>query len=158
MRSNQPFYSNARVQPEYGQAIDALKEVLRNLPPVVISIDGAPNVGKTTLGRFLAWTFNVSLIETDLYLIPGLDRYEYERACLKRVVLSRINRDRPVIVEGVVSLRELEALHIESRFHIHVRNADAQPPRFEDWELYVKEFQPQRRADLELEMTPTTNM
>jgi hypothetical protein len=49
---------------EYAPVVDALAPVLHNLPPRIIAIDGRPGCGKTTLGRFLAWWFNVSLMVT----------------------------------------------------------------------------------------------
>ena len=61
------------VLPAYAEVVDALTPVMRGLPGVIVTIDGRDGVGKTTLGRYLAWHFNVTLIETDLFLIPAQD-------------------------------------------------------------------------------------
>jgi MoxR-like ATPase len=56
---------------EYECAASALAPILDDLPGKVVAIDGYPGVGKSSLGRFLAWRFNISLIETDFFLIKG---------------------------------------------------------------------------------------
>jgi cytidylate kinase len=53
--------------------VEALTPIMRGLPGVIVTIDGRDGVGKTTLGRYLAWYFNVTLIETDLFLIHAED-------------------------------------------------------------------------------------
>lgn len=80
----------------------ALKPWLVNRPGILIAIDGRCGSGKTTLGRYLAWYFNVSLIETDLYLRDG-EGFSYHLDQLERVISKRIERERPlpVIIEGV---------------------------------------------------------
>lgn len=57
-----PIYAD-----EYIEVIYRLKPILDGLPGKIIAIDGTPGAGKTTLGRFLAWYFNISLIESDLF-------------------------------------------------------------------------------------------
>jgi hypothetical protein len=65
---------NASTLESYRLAVTALAPVLDGLPAVVIAIDSLPGAGKTTLGRYLAWTFNVSLIETDTFMRPSVGR------------------------------------------------------------------------------------
>ena len=47
------------------------KLVMTHLQGKLIAIDGLLGVGKTTLGRYLAWRFNISLVGSDLFLIPN---------------------------------------------------------------------------------------
>jgi tRNA A37 threonylcarbamoyladenosine biosynthesis protein TsaE len=54
-----------RELPQYADIVRRLKPVLAGLPPKLIAIDGPMGSGKTTLGRHLAWRFNVTLIEAD---------------------------------------------------------------------------------------------
>jgi len=62
---------NAKELPQYKVVMTALMPILYDLPGKLIAIDGRLGVGKTTLGRYLAWRFNISLVETDLFLIPN---------------------------------------------------------------------------------------
>jgi hypothetical protein len=107
--------------PEYENAVRTLQPVLLNLPPKIVAIDGRDGDGKTTLGRFLAWYFNVTLVETDLYLLGdnSLNRRTEE---IGRIVETRLRRQLPVIVEGVGVLQLLEDIGYAPDFQIYVRN------------------------------------
>jgi hypothetical protein len=72
-RALQPGAALPAVLPAYLQVINALTPVMRRPRGIIVTIDGRDGVGKTTLGRYLAWHFNVTLIETDLFLIPARD-------------------------------------------------------------------------------------
>ena len=61
--------------PEYANVVAALTPVLADFPAKIIAIGGHPSSGKTSLGRYLAWQFNVSLIETDLFLDDGRGKW-----------------------------------------------------------------------------------
>lgn len=143
---------NAPERPEYSGVLIALRDTLFNLPPVIVAIDGAPGVGKTTLGRFLAWRFNTTLIETDLFLLQGKGRYEYRLEELGNVIESRMDSRRPAIVDGVVALRIIKDLKMSSQFHIHVKSADVVPPGTDDWHSYVNDFSPEANAHLVLSL------
>lgn len=145
---------NAPERSEYAHALCALEPVLHNLPPVIVVIDGGPGVGKTTLGRFLAWRFNVSLLESDLFLISGRRPLTYRVKELGAVIGSRIIGGRPIIVEGVVALRLLRDLGRQFNFHIHVTCADARGGSSldADFSRYVSEFKPATTADLVLDL------
>lgn len=150
---------NAPVRDEYKTVLKALKPVMYDLPPKIISIDGRPGVGKTTLGRFLAWRFNVSLIETDLFLHRQLGTFKYRADHVDEIIEHRISGDRPVIVEGVVTLELLSELDRQSDFHINVSCEDAVGNSLMDveWTSYEKKFQPQLKADLCIEVPASVN-
>ena len=143
---------NAPERLEYTTALKALEPILYNLPEKVVVIDGRPGVGKTTLGRFLAWRFNVSLIETDLFLDKSQGHYSYREEDLKAVITSRKISERPVIVEGVVALRVLDDINIQPDFHIHVTCEDATASLTQDYEAYVKKYTPKKNADISLDL------
>src|SRR4051812_8493386 len=72
--------------PQYKDVIAALTPVLNDLPGKLIAIDGRSGVGKTTLGRYLAWQFNISLVESDLFLIPNQGKLVYLNEVLSHVI------------------------------------------------------------------------
>src|SRR5688500_11872965 len=146
---------NATVLPQYDLAMDALRPVLRNLPGKIVGIDGRAGVGKTTLGRYLAWRFNVSLVETDLFMIKGQGQVLYRQEEGQHVIASRIDGDdmdtrRPVIVDGIALRRLLGRLGRKPDFVIYVTHRD--PPEStllkEDLASYEADFSPEGRADL----------
>src|ERR1700691_3860767 len=92
------------------QVLSALAPILYNLPGKLVAIDGRSGTGKTTLGRYLAWRFNVSLVESDLFLVPSQGTLVYHNEAINRVIARRIEKPRPVIVEGVAVLRLLAEL------------------------------------------------
>jgi cytidylate kinase len=96
----------AIVLPCYLTVVEALAPIMRGLPGVIVTIDGRDRVGKTTLGRYLAWHFNVTLIETDLFLIPAQDYLIHLDDQINRIIERRISTPLPVIVEGI-SMRQL---------------------------------------------------
>ena len=140
--------------PEFESAARSLAPLLVGLPPRVVAIDGRDGEGKTSLGRFLAWHFNVTLVETDLYLVGdnSLNRRIEE---IRRVVETRLERKRPVIVEGVGVLQILEDIGLKADFHIYLRNRRTHwvgGPVAAMLASYEEKFEPCKRADLLLEV------
>ena len=105
----------------YNSATAALTRVLDGLPPVVIAIDGRPGSGKTTLGRYLAWYFNISLVETDLFLESG-QGFKYRLAELGHVVSTRLARERPVLLDSIAVGWLLRDLGQPAAFTVYVSN------------------------------------
>jgi len=138
---------------EYFPVVAALAPVLYNLPPKIIAIDGRPGSGKTTLGRFLAWWFNVSLIETDHFLFEGEGLYRYRTDEIARIVSFRLDGELPVIVEGVTVLRQLTTMSLAADFLIYVESAGA-PTLRREYETQLAEyeaaFEPRKRAGFTL--------
>lgn len=141
-----------RKERDYAVVVEALKPVLHNLPGKIVAVGGLPGVGKTTLGRFLAYRFNVSLIETDLFLVPSQGRLVYRNEEIARIVAKRVDAsERPVIVEGSAVLRLLAELKRRPAFTIYISNKDAPESNRDlvaDLEAYYAEFSPHDRADL----------
>lgn len=143
---------NAPERQEYVEALEALKPVLIDLPFKIIAIDGRPGVGKTTLGRFLAWRFNISLIETDLFLIRNQKAYIYRSEEIKSLIEHRREMSRPVVVDGIVSLKILDELSYRPDFHIHVKCEQSISKPLQEFSDYTEKYKPSTNSDLVLNL------
>lgn len=93
-----------------------------------IAIDGVDHAGKSSLGRFLAWQARMPLIETDFTLVKGEEQAVYElvqpthdAVLLRTLVEHRHRLNRPVLVEGVFVLKQLEAIGVDPDLLIEMR-------------------------------------
>ncbi len=144
------------VLPAYLRVVNALTPVMRGLPGVIVTVDGRDGVGKTTLGRYLAWHFNVTLIETDLFLIPAQDYLIHLDDQINRIIERRITSPRPVLVEGISMLQLMKRINRVPDFSIYVTN-----PRHSGSKLlaqrlaaYEAAFAPSRKANIVMEIEP----
>src|ERR1700693_1643717 len=138
------------VLPCYLQVVDALTPTMRGLPGVIVTIDGRDGVGKTTLGRFLAWYFNVTLIETDLFLIPAQDYLIHLDDQINRIIERRVTSPLPVIVEGVSMLQLMKRINRVPAFSIYVTNPRQSSSEILDRRLaaYEAGFSPSAKANI----------
>ena len=138
----------------YPRAVQALTPVMRDLAGVIVTIDGHDGAGKTTLGRYLAWRFNVTLIETDLFLIPTRDYVIHLDDQINRIIERRLSLPRPVIVEGVAILQLMRRINRVSDFKIYVADSgrSASRPMQRMLAAYEREFKPVKTADLVLKI------
>jgi uridine kinase len=136
--------------PSYLKVVEALTPIMRGLPGVIVTIDGRDGVGKTTLGRYLAWHFNVTLIETDLFLIPAQDYLIHLGDQINRIIERRITSPRPVIVEGIAILQLMKRINRTSDFSIYVTNPQQSSSKTLERRLaaYEGEFAPSMKADI----------
>jgi cytidylate kinase len=134
--------------------VEALVPVLRDFPPRLIAISGLMCSGKTTLGRYLAWRFNVPLVETDLFRGYG-NELSYRVDELNRVIDARIKRKLPVIVECTVLLRLMAELNRKPDFVIYVSNPNSVVTgKFTDEiAAYEAKYQPRAHANLTVELS-----
>ncbi|MEH2562988.1 hypothetical protein [Bradyrhizobium sp. AZCC 2289] len=146
---------NAKELPQYKEVITSLTQLLYDLPGKLIAIDGQSGVGKTTLGRYLAWQFNISLVESDLFLIPNQGKLVYLNEALARVITSRLKKPRPVIVDGVAVRRLLSNLALKPDFVIYISSSDASESRMLKDEIasYEADFNPRTSADIAIDIT-----
>ena len=105
----------------YEDVVAGLEETLAGLPGMIVGIDGRDGVGKTTLGRYLAWHFNISLVETDLFL-DGTKESGYDLDRLRSVIERRLAMPRPVLVDGICLLELFKHLGKASDVLVHVWN------------------------------------
>ncbi|MEO8739603.1 MAG: hypothetical protein ABI537_07870 [Casimicrobiaceae bacterium] len=142
------------ILPCYVQVVHALAPIMQGLPGVIVTIDGHGGAGKTTLGRYLAWHFNVTLIETDLFLIPAQDYVIYLDDQINRIVERRVTAPLPVIVEGVAILQLMKRINRVPDFKIYVNSrrqssSAAMTRRLDDYET---EFLPFVTANIVIEV------
>jgi hypothetical protein len=114
-----------------------------------IVVDGIAGVGKSGLGRYLAWKLDMPCIETDMYRIEqGVTHPRYRISELKTVIKSRHDLNLPVILEGDFILRTMEQIGIEPDFLIYVKNkwADCGDTLRESLPGYLEDYKPEKRA------------
>lgn len=138
------------VLPAYLMVSEALAPTMRGLPGVIVTIDGRDGVGKTTLGRFLAWYFNVTLIETDLFLIPAQDYLIHLDDQVNRIVERRITSNQPVIVEGIAMLQLMKRINRVPDFSVYVTSPQrsSSEAMVERLAKYEEEFVPATKANI----------
>jgi hypothetical protein len=86
----------------------------------LIGVDGVDGAGKSTLARYLSWQLGIPSIETDLFLERGQGPSALRHEELRRAIQSRLEDDRPVIVEGVFLLKTFESLDLQPDYLIYV--------------------------------------
>jgi uridine kinase len=140
----------ATVLPSYSQVVDAMTPIMRGLLGVIVTIDGRDGVGKTTLGRYLAWHFNVTLIETDLFLIPTQDHLIHLDDQINRIIERRITSPLPVIVEGVSMLQLMKRINRVPAFSVYVTNPQQSSSKILERRLsaYEAAFSPAAKANI----------
>jgi uridine kinase len=142
------------VLPGYLKVVEALTPTMRGRPGMVVTIDGRDGVGKTTLGRYLAWHFNVTLIETDLFLIPAQDYLIHLDDQVNRIIERRITSSRPVVVEGISMLQLMKRINRVPDFAIYVTNPQHSGSRLLEQRLsaYEAAFSPSTKANIVVEI------
>ena len=96
---------------------DALKPFLIRTRPNLVAVSGPCGVGKSTLSRFLAHHFNVSLVELDLFRVH-CEGIVYRKCEVHRIVDFRLKLSRAIIVEGFGVLSLLEEIGKQPDFVI----------------------------------------
>jgi hypothetical protein len=138
------------VLPAYLTVVEALAPIMRGSPGVIVTIDGRGGAGKTTLGRYLAWHFNVTLIETDLFLIPAHDYLIHLDDQINRIIERRVTTPLPVLVEGISMLQLMQRINRIADFSIYVIRAGRKSSARMDQRLsaYEAAFDPSANANI----------
>lgn len=104
---------------------------------MIVGIDGRDGEGKSRLGRFLAWRLEMPCVETDTFLQVRTGSYAVRRDDLRRVVRTRLDLDRPVIVEGMFLLRTLQQIGEKPDVLVYVQK---EPPHESAFERELEEY------------------
>jgi hypothetical protein len=77
--------------------------------PLLIGIDGVDGCGKSSLAAWLSWQFEMPAIRLDIFIVPDSDPLALRFDDLVRTVdgAQLVPKRRPVIVEGIMLLRNL---------------------------------------------------
>jgi hypothetical protein len=88
--------------------------------PLLIAIDGADGVGKSSLASWLAWQLGMPTVHLDLYLIRGSRPLKRRTDEVDRLIQTRLNLGRPIIVEGILVLDVLDQISRSPDFLAYV--------------------------------------
>jgi uridine kinase len=89
--------------------------------PLLIAIDGADGVGKSSLASWLAWQLGAPSVHMDLYLVRDSDPLRWRTHELQRIVITRlVEHAQPLVVEGILILDALDKIGRKSDFLIYV--------------------------------------
>jgi hypothetical protein len=116
-------------QPMFKSPLPGPNELLRhvkdklgpNRKALLIAIDGADGVGKSSLASWLAWQLGMPSVHLDLYLIRDSKPLTWMTDEVARLIQTRINLEMPVIVEGIFVLDALDQINLSPDFLIYVR-------------------------------------
>jgi len=110
------------------ELLNRIKEALTpNQLPLLIAIDGADGCGKSSLASWLAWQLGIPAVQLDLYL-TSLEPVRWLTADLERVVSRRLDRQRPIIVDGVLALDALDQIGRKADFLVFVNGGGGHWP------------------------------
>jgi pantothenate kinase-related protein Tda10 len=122
-----------------------------NRVPLLIAIDGADGLGKSSLASWLAWQLGAPAVHLDLYLIKDSNPLQWRTDELRRILNARlVDHAGPVVVEGTMLLDALGAIGRKPDFLIHL---DGEGGRFLSSMLaaYRARHHPEQRADFRLQ-------
>jgi hypothetical protein len=92
-----------------------------NWLPLLIVIDGADGIGKSSLASWLAWQLGAPAIYLDLYVIRGSNPLRWRSDELERIVHTRlVEHAGPLVAEGVLILDALGAIGRKPDFLVYV--------------------------------------
>jgi uridine kinase len=119
--------------------------------PLLIAIDGADGVGKSSLASWLAWQLGAAAIHLDLYLVRNSDPLRWRSDDLQRVLKTRlVEQARPLVVEGILILDALSKIGRKPDFVVYVEGEGSHflSSRLAD---YRARHKPEQRAQFRLE-------
>src|SRR5262245_38882595 len=117
--------------------------------PLLIAVDGADDSGKSSLASWLAWQLTMPAVQLDLY-VTNVEPMEWLIPDLNRVLARRLDRKRPVIVDGVLVLEALKQADREPDFLVFVigeGTTQLQP----QITAYRARYRPEQSADFVIE-------
>jgi uridine kinase len=108
--------------PESVALLEKVQERLGpNRLPMLVTIDGADGVGKSSLASWLAWQLGAPAIHLDLYVVRDSDPLRWRTEELRRIINTRlVDHAAPLVVEGIMILDALAAVDRKPDFLIYI--------------------------------------
>lgn len=118
------------IRQKYEDCLFAVKQRIKTGQFCIIAIGGKTGSGKTSLSQYLAYQLHFSLLEMDLFLLPDAAKAKYDYKYLQKILESKKNNKRNVIIEGCSVLPVLSKFDLGEIFLIHLENTirSARPP------------------------------
>jgi hypothetical protein len=120
-----------------------------NRLPLLIAIDGPDGVGKSSLASWLAWQLGAPAVHLDLYLNRDSNPLSWQTGELRRIVSARLDKEQPVVVEGIMMLDALAAVGRKADFLVYLDEGGY--TLSERLAAYRARHQPEQRADLRMQ-------
>jgi hypothetical protein len=121
-----------------------------NRLPLLIAIDGADGIGKSSLASWLAWQLGAPAIHLDLYVIRGSDPLRWRTEELRRVVNARlVDHAAPLVIEGIMVLDALAAIDRKPDFLVYLAGVGGHGLS-DRLAAYRARHQPEQRADVRM--------
>ena len=115
--------------------------------PLLIGIDGADGSGKSSVASWLSWQLEMPAIHLDIYINRESKPLSWRIDDLARAIDgAQLAKQRPVIVEGVLLLRALEAIGCVPDVLTFVEKHKHEGCMQEHLEPYFNDQQPKERA------------
>ena len=108
--------------PESEALLKKVQEALSPIHlPLLVAIDGADGIGKSSLASWLAWQLGAPAIHLDLYVIRGSNPLRWRSDELQRIVHTRLVEHKgPLVAEGILILDALGAIGRKPDFLVYV--------------------------------------
>ena len=107
--------------------------------PLLIGIDGAMGLGKSSTASWLAWQFGMPVVHLDFYTDLASRKLTTAAGEVTRLIEYRIAAGRPIIVEGILLLEALDAIARQPDFLVYV---DGEPDPDAKYSEYVLDIGP----------------
>src|SRR5262245_52699002 len=122
-----------------------------NRSPLLIAIDGADGIGKSSLASWLAWQLGAPAIHLDLYLIRDSNPLRWRTEELRRLITTRIvEHSKPLVVEGIMVLAALGLISRKPDFLIYLEGKGGDG-LFGQLATYRARHQPEKHADVRVQ-------
>ena len=140
MSENFPM-NNIEIPDKLEECVEAIWKDPGAWRSYIIAFDGRPGAGKSVAGRYTSHRLNMPILERDLFL-KGNGTFKYKES-LKDILTTRLDLNRPLIIEGVFAARLLFELDFKADFLVRiVANNDNINDISKEYATYEIEFTP----------------